>query len=611
MSNARRGSLLEELSQAESDLEDVRLFRPRPEEIRRAEERVAALRAELARLDGAQPSDPPRAPDPLPPPPAPPSGDAPAPPATQPAFEELLTNAWLADMPVNRDAVFQCVRANGHVTRPEAVRLREAAFTHLFLQGYAVPHRTGPAPAILCRYPAPARLLVDARDGLTLVERRLLIALQQLGALPESEPRPFEVIQRHAEERLGLQAEDDLLLAAHELRADKATALVESFSGTETSPRLRLTTLGTRLVSPLDDLALRPDQPLPARVPYMLLAGRLGDCTMRLPFVANDVLWTTWRRVSGLPEELSGPQVPLAEGLVPSFQLHTPTGLVTIAAFVEPEVSFQERRAQVVVRRLPPGPTWRQAREHLERLRTSGQLDGVTSTRIVALPSDVLLVLELEHVIFTRHVEVRVRAALSCEYAVHQKGLIDEQVIELTPSRALDLFIEHRLRCEANANNAELRRLAREQELLEGTLVAIELGEVLTSVLRTADASTELELASWALEHLPSCASHPALSALGGLAGHWRRAVDAMVERVRREEPSWSPSVAFVRGFSHAQAQALYRGRAVHRDAREVVDELVRVHLARARELSQTFDQQVRRRVASELDLLRVQTRLE
>lgn len=164
---------------------------------------------------------------------------------------------------------------------------------------------------------------------------------------------------------------------------------------------------------------------------------------------------------------------------------------------------------------------------------------------------------------------------------------------------------------EARANHPVLRRLAAEQEVLEGTLVALELGEVLTEVLRAADAWPEPGLAAWALAHLPACASHPAFSRFGELPTRWQRAVDAVTARVRGELPDHAWVQSMQGGFSAEQVKALHSGKALRRQAEEVFEALVRVQLARARELGEGAQAVVEKRIAADLDEIRVRLWLE
>ncbi len=110
-------------------------------------------------------------------------------------------------------------------------------------------------------------------------------------------------------------------------------------------------------------------------------------------------------------------------------------------------------------------------------------------------PKEVSLVADLAHVVYSAVTNDRLMHALSACVEVEQLALIDGTPVAVTPDKALDAFLEHRLAVERVDNSPQL---SQRLELLEGRLVAEALGEALTTVLRHCDAVPTPNLARWA-----------------------------------------------------------------------------------------------------------------
>lgn len=567
------------LIEAENELEDVQLFRPRPEALAAARRRVLELRAALAAN-----AAPPPVPEPLP-----------AVGEHQP-FAERLADAWLRE---DTGALARCVKSVNEDSIEE-VRLAAAAWLPYRRRGLrrlrelqaGPPRRPRVRPVL--EVPPTQRPLVDVRDGLTAAERALLLGLRALGALPGREPRPLRAVERVLREELG---EDPVL--------GELSGAVTALSSGE--PRL-LTSSGAADASlsltPIATLMLPggwapPTQPFPARVPYFLLRGRLGHCELELPFGGVRTM------TAAVELLLTPPQRRPLHTVVGPAKLGAPRGSVWLAPELEVEVGRRERRARVVVRALPSLVSWSRALAHLEALHAAGALEGVSTVQLVTTPAHVTLVASLEHVVFTEAVRDLLEHALSAVVQVEQRALLDGAPVGITPALALDAFLEHRLAGESRANSPQLAHLEQRLELLEGRLVAEELGEALTKVLRRCDAATVPELARWALEHFACAHTHAELEGFQPESSRWSSALEAVRARLeQRLVPDWRPVVPMSGGFSTRQAAAVENGRAaLHRDEgllAEVVatwSELHGEHLAAERAA-------VKRRVRMDLDAI-------
>ncbi|MEW5739676.1 MAG: hypothetical protein AB1938_12155 [Myxococcota bacterium] len=631
MAEDRLSALQRELSDAESALEDVRLFRPRRSELAEAEARVTALRAQLARLRGTADEPPATADQPtvlaevVLPSPTPPPPPGPPAPSDFERFAAALTSAWFAYAErgwvapepgrPGTNRISRCLQDFRSLQTPEARRLRAAALSHLGdergaaraweeldrAQG-ARPRPTGLPVPLRTHLPAGGTL-VDVRDGLTVAERWLLRALQRVGAGPDGEPKSIQALRERSSGTAISDAE--LQQAAADLGVALAAPLIEASAGAQGVAHFRLTRLAG-LMLPSHSEPEWADSPLPARIPYLLLSGRLGECALRLPFETDAVLREAWHHTVHRPRAFLPRGVRLEMPLGQRLELATPHGAVTLWPTVEVEAGRVEQRAQVVVNALPPGVTWSAAVERLAELCEARALVGTPGPRLERSSTGLRIVVDLEHVIFAADVQEKAQAGLRCVYEIHQRGLLGERVVDLTPSLALEHFLRYRLDQEASANSGELRRLEARLELLEGTLLAVELGQVLTDLLRAADASGDASLSGWALEHLPDCRTHPALTAFTELPRQWRAAVEAVRERLAKLGDGFPERSTYAGGFSRAQAAALRSGRAVHQEARAILDEVVRLRLAWVMERNDCVEEVVRRKVAADLDEIRV-----
>ncbi len=576
------------LIDAENELEDIQLFRPRPDALAAAQRRVDELRAAIAAAHVAQPTapEPPLAP--------------PAPPQNQP-FADALADAWLRE---DWRAVRKCLARVNHDSVDE-LRLaiaasgpgRQAKRLRLRLEELEPQPPPPPAPKPVLVVPPQQRPLVDLHDGLVPAERALLLGLQAIKALPGTEPRPLRVVERFLHDELG---EDPLLQELPAAIAALSTGAVPLITCTGTAdPLLSLTRLATLMVP---SGWMTPNQPLPTRAPYFLLRGRLGHCELELPF---DSASTLTAAVQLLHRSNTRPSLRNLGG--GRAELERSRGEVWSFPTLEIEAGRQDRRARIVVRSIPRPVSWTRALAHLEALHAAGSLPGVTEVQLVSSPKQVSLVADLAHVVYSAATNDRLMHALSACVEVEQLALIDGTPVAVTPDKALDAFLEHRLAVERLANSPQLSQLSQRLELLEGRLVAEALGEALTTVLRHCDAVPTPNLERWALEHFASLTTHPELKHFERESGRWPEALrEAHRQLEQRLVNDWRPIVPMRHGFSERQSAALKNGRAALQRDEGLLTTLVATwselhgeHLAAEREA-------LRQRVRIDLDTIQV-----
>lgn len=172
------------------------------------------------------------------------------------------------------------------------------------------------------------------------------------------------------------------------------------------------------------------------------------------------------------------------------------------------------------------------------------------------------IVADLEHVVFSHLSRNLIEQALSARLEVEQQALVNGTPTPITPGLALGAFLEHRLAVERRANSPQLAHLEQRLELLEGRLIAEELGEALTRVLRRCDAVAVPGLARWALEHFASGHTHRELEGFERETTRWVAALESARKRLeKRLIVDWRPVVPMSGGFSKRQAAALENGR--------------------------------------------------
>ncbi len=618
--NTALEGLQAQLAAAQDELEDIRLFRPRPEAIEEAQRRVDALRAAVAGFPRAEPPRPPpvTTADEAPPANEPAPEIAPSPPTV--SYAEGLRVAWFDEVARPGALVRFLRRTRAHSA--DELRLQEAGFLQVGRSRAAQATRTrlnaldparappaGATPA-LRESPAEGGALVDVHDGLTMNERAVLRALHGLGATRKGEPKSAKVLRQYVETQLGLvitQAPvDQLLEVVEQVGPGTPAPLLDTFQPAGAEPILRLTPLGELVLGTVTDLSEPVSRPLATRVPYLLLSGRLGASSMPLPFQHQPVLTQAWRRLLEFEADLP-PSMLALPGVDPDSSLKEAEGKVSLEPELSAEAGRAEGLARIFVTALPRTGSWSAARDHLRALIDQRFLDGIAEVRLVATPARVWLELDLEHVVFTALCTQRVQSALRVVFHVRQQGLLGDRTVALTPKRALDYFLEHRLETEAMASEPTFQRLHHRLVLLEATLVGIELAELLTSLLRRCDAiAGRPTLAVWALTHVPVCGDDPELAQFAELKSRWPEALARVAARLTGGLEGWVPSQSLEAGFSSAQANAFLNGRAFRRSAPEVMAELIEVHRALRAEQASTDFLLVRRRVAADLDALNV-----
>jgi hypothetical protein len=455
--------------------------------------------------------------------------DEPPPPLSEleESLHTLLIKAW--DAPQWWGASLLPAVTKRFQRTPGASRLLGAAWSTIGRKDVAAQFSPpaepiGTIPPVLIEHPLlmQATELPDEISGLTLTQTALMRALRQIA--PETGP-----FVRAGEAFVQLQGIEGSIdeptftrevskLGHPSLRMLPLVAF-QGFTGRFTAApsftHVRLTPIGREVI----------DGAFP--LPNLLANGASGAGACLWPMATAELA----KAALSFFETRAWPRGVYAFDFPDGTRSHAPALVRALAAgartelLAKPEFELQlsasERRCRVIVRAFPWPRVVADVLPALERLLAAGRLDGVLGFTDESSADAVRLAVEVEHVVFLRAVEEKLRncglfdAQYRVEPRVRTVGPLAHPVPGLTD--LLAAFLESRKEAAVKRLDADVLKFKVAAQRAEAVCVALEMMERVQSVLRDALSDAEAESGLMrcmrledrsALERLPFPASH-------------------------------------------------------------------------------------------------------
>jgi DNA gyrase subunit A len=357
-----------------------------------------------------------------------------------------------------------------------------------------------------------SRALPDVRDGLKPVQRRVLVAMHDLGLSPGSSTTKCAAIVGETMKRYhphgDMSIYDTLVRLAQDwvlrYKLVHGQGNFGSVAGLPAAaPRYteaRLTPLSADMLADLDketvdfipnyDGKYREPLVLPSRVPNLLVNGSdgiaVGMATEIPPHnlreVCNGLIAVIDNpdiSLAALLEHIPGPDFPSGgiirgrQGIIDGYR--TGRGKISVRARCE---VVEGKRAQIIIREVPPQHTRNRLAEQIGELVKDERIKGIDEVRDESSPrmgEPVRIVVYLK-----KDVDPHLVLNQLYEYSPLQKtasiillALVDGRPRELTLKEMLQEFLKHRVQVVRRRTEYLLREAKRRGHVLEGQLIAI------------------------------------------------------------------------------------------------------------------------------------------
>ncbi len=374
-----------------------------------------------------------------------------------------------------------------------------------------------------------ARAIPDVRDGLKPVQRRLLFAMDELGASPTASYRKSA---RVVGETMGkYHPHGDTALYDALVRMAQPFSLryplvdpQGNFGSVDGDPPAAMRYTETRLapiaasmlqdidrdtvrfVSNFDGSADMPEV-LPAVVPNLLINGATGIAVGMATSMPPHNLREVARAIAHLieyPEATTedlmafvrGPDFPTAaiilgsEGIRAAYQ--TGRGRVLVRAQVQREEVRGEREA-LVVSELPYMVNKANLVEKIAHLVRGKTIEGISDIRDESDRHGMRVVIELKRDARPAAVlnQLYKHTVLQTTFSVNMLALVDGQPEQLTLRRLVEAFIQHRQEVVRRRTEFDLKKARAREHLLEGYRIALDnLDAVIKLIRGSADTQT-------------------------------------------------------------------------------------------------------------------------
>jgi DNA gyrase subunit A len=381
-----------------------------------------------------------------------------------------------------------------------------------------------------------SRALPDVRDGLKPVQRRILVAMHDLGLTPTSSTQKCAAIVGETMKRYHPHGDssiyDTLVRLAQEwvlrYKLVHGQGNFGSIAGLPAAAHryteARLTPIAAEMLTDLDretvdfidnyDGKYREPLVLPSRVPNLLLNGSDGIAVgmateippHNLKEICSGMVALIENPELSFPELLKhvpGPDFPTGgiirgrQGIIDGYR--TGRGRITLRARCE---VVEGKKAQIIIREVPYQHTRNRLMEQIGDLVKDERLKGIDEVRDESSPrmgEPVRIVVYLKrdvdpHLILNQLYEF---SPLQKTVSIILLALVDGRPRILTLKEMMQEFIKHRIQVIRRRTEYLLREAKRRGHVLEGQLIAISSIEEVIRICRTApdrsDAKRQLQ----------------------------------------------------------------------------------------------------------------------
>jgi len=405
-----------------------------------------------------------------------------------------------------------------------------------------------------------SRALPDIRDGLKPVQRRILYAMQDMGATPGSQYRKSARIVGEVMGKYHPHGDSPIYEAMVRLAQPFSMRyqLVDgqgNFGSVDNDPpaamrytEARLAGIATELLADIEkntvdffpnfDDTLREPVPLPARLPNLLANGAsgiaVGMATNIPPHNLGELcdaivhlIDQPGATMADLTELVKGPDFPTG-GIIfryetvrlPATNGEGPTtekrdairtayadgkGRVVMRARVHIEEGAKGNRNQIIVNELPFQTNKAALIEKIADLVRHRRIEGIADLRDESDRHGMRIVIELKREAQPRSLlnALYKHTAMQSAFAVNMLALVDGQPRTVSLKKILDSYINHRREVIRRRSEFDLEKARERAHILEGLLKALDmLDEVIRTIRGAAsaeDAKTKLMAAPFEL----------------------------------------------------------------------------------------------------------------
>ena len=377
-----------------------------------------------------------------------------------------------------------------------------------------------------------SRAIPDVRDGLKPVQRRILYAMQDLGARSNSQ---FRKCARIVGETMGkYHPHGEAAIYDGLARMAQPFSLrympVEgqgNFGSVDGDPpaamrytEARLSRLAEEMLADIDrdtvdfaenfDSSAEEPLVLPAKAPNLLINGASGIAVGMATNIPPNNFREIADAVNALLEnpdlsgdELSkivlGPDFPTgaiisAEGIRSAYG--TGRGRILVRALVNPEES-REGRNLLVVSELPYQVNKAKLTEKIATLVRSKTIEGISDIRDESDREGMRLVIELRRDAYPTKVlnQLYKHTALQTTFGVNMTTLVDGQPRTVSLREALQEFIKHREEVVTRRARFDLLRALDRAHVLEGFLTALDNIDEVVAIIRASETTDDARAA--------------------------------------------------------------------------------------------------------------------
>ena len=377
-----------------------------------------------------------------------------------------------------------------------------------------------------------SRAIPDVRDGLKPVQRRILYAMQDLGARSNSQ---FRKCARIVGETMGkYHPHGEAAIYDGLARMAQPFSLrympVEgqgNFGSVDGDPpaamrytEARLSRLAEEMLADIDrdtvdfvenfDSSAEEPLVLPAKAPNLLINGASGIAVGMATNIPPNNFREIADAVNALLEnpdlsgdELSkivlGPDFPTgamisAEGIRSAYG--TGRGRILVRALVNPEES-REGRNLLVVSELPYQVNKAKLTEKIATLVRSKTIEGISDIRDESDREGMRLVIELRRDAYPTKVlnQLYKHTALQTTFGVNMVTLVDGQPQTVSLRQALQEFIKHREEVVTRRARFDLLRALDRAHVLEGFLTALDNIDEVVAIIRASETTDDARAA--------------------------------------------------------------------------------------------------------------------